>query len=391
MSRIKSPSPTGDPPPRRTSALELVGITKRFGDVTAVDRISLRVEPGEFFSLLGPSGCGKSTTLRMIAGFEEPTSGRLLLNGQEGSRLPPFKRSTNLVFQSYALFPHMTVRDNVAYGPRRSRLSRNEVTARVEEALRTVKMWEFADRLPRALSGGQRQRVALARGLVNRPAVLLLDEPLGALDLKLRREMQIELKEIQRQVGISFVYVTHDQEEALTLSDRIAVMNRGRIEQIAPPEEIFNRPATRFCADFIGEANLVPVEVNSRSDAPRVNVTLPDGTRVMVGTTSGITSDTRRATLVLRPSRISLAGSAPDPADTTTGGFRGRVRRVIFQGSVVRVDLDCDGGPHLSAAAAGFDIPDLEPGREVWATWRIEQSHLVGETISPSDTTGTTA
>ncbi len=364
------------PDPTVTPALELVDISKRFGDVTAVDRISLRVEQGEFFSLLGPSGCGKSTTLRMIAGFEEPSSGRLLLNGQEGSRLPPFKRSTNLVFQSYALFPHMTVRDNVAYGPRRARLSRSEVATRVEDALRTVRMWEYADRLPKALSGGQRQRVALARGLVNHPAVLLLDEPLGALDLKLRREMQIELKEIQRRVGISFVYVTHDQEEALTLSDRIAVMNGGRIEQLGSPEEIYNRPATRFCADFIGEANLLEVSTGGDHDTDGLGIVLPGGRHSRVGSSSHRGGRDSPATLVLRPSRVVLSEEAPQE-DPAVGALPVEINRVIFQGSVVRVDLE---GPHktrLSASTSAAGASGLIVGRRMWACWSTEETHLV--------------
>ncbi|HEC10442.1 MAG TPA: ABC transporter ATP-binding protein [Acidimicrobiales bacterium] len=368
-------------PSETTPALELVELSKHFGNVVAVDRISLRVEQGEFFSLLGPSGCGKSTTLRMIAGFEEPTSGRLLLDGQEGSRLPPFKRNTNLVFQSYALFPHMTVRDNVAYGPRRARLSRTEVASRVEDALRTVRMWEYADRLPKALSGGQRQRVALARGLVNHPAVLLLDEPLGALDLKLRREMQIELKEIQRRVGISFVYVTHDQEEALTLSDRIAVMNGGRVEQLGTPEEIYNRPTTRFCADFIGEANLIEVRVGDRSGDGRVSVVLPGGGTALVGSVSPSSADSATATLVLRPSRVALDDKEP-PHGAERAAIPVEVRRVIFQGSVVRVDLEGPEGVSLSASTSEADTSDLRVGRRMWAHWAPGETHLVEPTKS---------
>ena len=236
-------------------ALEMVGVTKRFDDVVAVDNATFSVEQGEFFSLLGPSGCGKTTTLRIVAGFEEPTAGKLYLNGVEATDIPPFHRDTNLVFQNYALFPHMSVFDNVAFGPARAKIPKDEAARRVMDTLSTVRMDHLADRLPRQLSGGQQQRVGLARALVNHPSILLLDEPLGALDLKLRQEMQIELKRIQREVGISFMYVTHDQEEALTMSDRLAVMVEGRIEQIGTPREIYLRPSSRFVADFIGKAN----------------------------------------------------------------------------------------------------------------------------------------
>ncbi|MEE8367440.1 MAG: ATP-binding cassette domain-containing protein, partial [Thermoanaerobaculia bacterium] len=232
------------------NAHELVHVTKRFGSkVVAVDDVSIAVARGEFFSLLGPSGCGKSTTLRMVAGFEEPSAGDILLDGSRANDVPPFRRDTNMVFQNYALFPHMSVFDNVAFGPRRARLSSTEVTARVRESLTTVRLDELADRVPSQLSGGQQQRVGLARAIVNHPAVLLLDEPLGALDLKLRQDMQIELKRIQREVGICFLYVTHDQEEALTMSDRIAVMRDGRIEQVDSPEDLYLRPASTYVAD----------------------------------------------------------------------------------------------------------------------------------------------
>ena len=237
-------------------SVELEGVTKRFGDFPAVRALGLDVAAGEFFTLLGPSGCGKTTTLRMVAGFEEPTEGRILIDGVDVEGVPPFKRPTNTVFQSYALFPHLSVEDNVAFGLRRKGVAKEEVRRRVLEELERVGLAAEAKRKPRQLSGGQQQRVALARALINRPAVLLLDEPLGALDLKLRKGLQVELKRIQRDVGITFIYVTHDQEEALTMSDRIAVMNRGVIEQLAPPEEVYERPRTEFVAGFIGVSNL---------------------------------------------------------------------------------------------------------------------------------------
>ena len=256
------PWPPTRPSPDPTAAvIEIDHVTKRFGDFVAVDDACFSIAEGEFFSMLGPSGCGKTTTLRMIAGFETPTAGALRLEGVDVSRTPPYKRNVNTVFQHYALFPHMTVWDNVAFGPRSQKLGKAEVARRVDELLEVVRLTEFAKRKPAQLSGGQQQRVALARALVNYPSALLLDEPLGALDLKLRQVMQFELKRIQREVGITFVYVTHDQEEALTMSDRIAVMNAGRVEQIGTPVEIYDRPANVFVAGFIGQANLWPCRV----------------------------------------------------------------------------------------------------------------------------------
>lgn len=264
------------PPHEEESSIpdvELVGVLKRFGDVAAVDAIDLEVHPGEFLSLLGPSGCGKTTTLRLIAGFERPDEGEVRIGGRDVSRVPPYKRDVNTVFQSYALFPHLTVRDNVAYGLKQRGLSKKERRARATEMLELVRLSGFEGRKPRQLSGGQQQRVALARALVMHPRVLLLDEPLGALDLKVRKELQIELKRIQEEVGITFVYVTHDQEEALAMSDRVAVMNAGRIEQLGAPREIYDTPATEWIAGFIGDTNFVRVdgrEVAIRPERVRV-------------------------------------------------------------------------------------------------------------------------
>ncbi|HEY5153544.1 MAG TPA: spermidine/putrescine ABC transporter ATP-binding protein, partial [Acidimicrobiales bacterium] len=249
-----------------TAVIEIDHVTKSFGDYTAVKDADFSIAEGEFFSMLGPSGCGKTTTLRMIAGFETPTEGAIRLDGTDVSTVPPYKRSVNTVFQQYALFPHMTVWDNVAFGPRSQKVDKAEVSRRVDELLEVVRLSDFATRKPAQLSGGQQQRVALARALVNFPKALLLDEPLGALDLKLRHAMQFELKRIQREVGITFVYVTHDQEEALTMSDRIAVMSNGNVEQIGTPTEIYARPSTVFVAGFIGQANLWPCSIDSRSN-----------------------------------------------------------------------------------------------------------------------------
>jgi len=251
-------------------AIELVGVEKQFasvaGDVRAVEHVDLRIDEGEFFSLLGPSGCGKTTTLRMIAGFEEPTNGQILLHGRDMVGVPPYRRDVNMVFQQYALFPHMDVFENVAFGLRRKKVPKDEIRRRVTETLQLVELEGREKRRPRQLSGGQQQRVALARALVNRPRALLLDEPLGALDLKLRQAMQLELKRIQREVGITFVYVTHDQEEALTMSDRLVVMNAGRIEQLGSPRELYERPGTRFVANFIGTSNIVTGRLDRKGD-----------------------------------------------------------------------------------------------------------------------------
>src|SRR6478735_5470081 len=241
----------------------LRGVTKRFGDFVAVDALDLDIGQGEFFTLLGPSGCGKTTTLRMIAGFEEPNEGEIRIDGADVAGLPAHRRPTNAVFQSYALFPHMSVKDNVAYGLKRKGVDKGDVEKRVQAELERVGLWGEANRRPNQLSGGQQQRVALARAVVNLPKVLLLDEPLGALDLKLRKNLQVELKRIQQDIGITFVYVTHDQEEALTMSDRIAVMNKGIVEQVATPVEIYERPSTTFVAGFIGVSNLMPGTVEA--------------------------------------------------------------------------------------------------------------------------------
>src|SRR2546423_7004035 len=259
----------------------LYGVTKRFGTVVAVDDVTIEVASGEFFSLLGPSGCGKTTSLRMIAGFEEPEDGRVVLTGRDIVGVPPYKRNVNTVFQSYALFPHLTVFDNVAFGLRRKKVAKHDGRDRVQRYLRLVQLEGYDDRRPQQLSGGQQQRVALARALVNEPAVLLLDEPLGALDLKLRKQMQLELMRIQREVGVTFIYVTHDQEEALVMSDRLAVMSYGHVEQVGYPEDIYERPATRFVAGFIGTSNIVETEVTGRN-GEWLQVSAPPGDRLLV-------------------------------------------------------------------------------------------------------------
>jgi len=263
------------------SEVRLAGLTKAFKDTIAVEGLDLTVREGEFFSLLGPSGCGKTTTLRMIGGFEEPTEGRVFLGGIDVTDLPPNKRDVNTVFQSYALFPHLDVRENVAYGLKRKRVPAPDVADRIAEMMTLVRMKGYEARKVHHLSGGQQQRVALARALVNRPQVLLLDEPLGALDLKLRKQMQLELKRIQQEVGITFIYVTHDQEEAMTMSDRLAVMNDGRLEQVGPPQEVYDGPTTEFVASFLGASNLLSGTVTTRRE-PLAEVRLADGTVIKV-------------------------------------------------------------------------------------------------------------
>ena len=360
-------------------ALELRNVSKRFGDVVAVDRVSFGVQRGEFFSLLGPSGCGKTTTLRIIAGFEVPTAGSLLLDGVEASSVPAHLRSTNMVFQTYALFPHMSVFDNVAYGPRRARLARADVRFRVDEALRTVRMEDLADRLPRQLSGGQQQRVGLARALVNRPSVLLLDEPLGSLDLKLRQEMQIELKRIQREVGISFVHVTHDQEESLAMSDRVAIMNEGRIEQVDEPEEIYLRPRSRFVADFIGKANLVDCHVEPAHGGARA--VIPGGTGIPVTSlapsSAHIFGEGEAGTLVLRPEHLKVNAELPDAPHV----LEAVVSDLTFQGAALRYEMTRPDGSTITAlASTELAHRRARRGERVWLTWPIDHTHvIVGE------------
>ncbi len=294
--------------------VRLVDVVKAFGDVAAVDHVTLDVYDGEFFSLLGPSGCGKTTTLRMIGGFEEPTSGLIELQGQDVTWLPPYKRNVNTVFQNYALFPHLTIYENVAFGLRRQRVKSAEIKKRVADMLELVQLRGFDNRKPGQISGGQAQRVALARALINRPAVLLLDEPLGALDLKLRKQMQIELKRIQSEVGITFIYVTHDQEEAMTMSNRIAVMNRGRYEQLGSPEELYERPQTRFVAGFLGASNLIPGTVIDRTTNWAV-VRTDEGSTLRVA--RSLVDGQEQIELGVRPEKIRLTDVGADGADAT--------------------------------------------------------------------------
>jgi spermidine/putrescine transport system ATP-binding protein len=318
------------------NAIELRDVVKQFGEIYAVDHVTLQIRDGEFFSMLGPSGCGKTTTLRMIAGFEYPTSGQIRIHGREMATTPPHQRPVNTVFQSYALFPHMTVAQNVAFGLEMKRVPRAEVGPRVQAALEQVRLTGFADRRPRQMSGGQQQRVALARALVNSPEVLLLDEPLGALDQKLRKELQLELKSLQRRVGITFIFVTHDQEEALTMSDRIAVMSQGKVLQIGTPTEIYERPTCKFVADFIGETNFIDGTVIENGDA-YATIETPDGIRLR-GITPRPVRMGEQATLSIRPEKVRIV-PPEDARAPNTYTMPVRVELVSYIGSDTRITV----------------------------------------------------
>ena len=342
------------------SVVQLDKVRKQYGSFVAVHEANFSIGRGEFFAMLGPSGCGKTTTLKMIAGFEEPTSGRILLEGEDVSDVPPHKRNVNTVFQQYALFPHMSVFDNIAFGPRSKKLNDAEVTRRVQEMLDVVRLGDFASRRPAQLSGGQQQRVALARALVNYPSALLLDEPLAALDLKLREAMQIELKRIQREVGITFVFVTHDQGEALTMSDRIAVMSEGRVEQVGAPFDIYSRPESLFVAGFIGSANLLPGTIAS-SDGGSTRVDLAGGAQVVVP--AGNSADNvslsagTQVTVMIRPEQLSLGGAEGLSIDVTDTVFQGATLRLVgrmVNGTEVSAVLPVD--PQRVTPAPGDSI-----------------------------------
>jgi spermidine/putrescine transport system ATP-binding protein len=354
--------------------VELDSVTKRFGELTAVDAIDLSIAEGEFFTMLGPSGCGKTTTLRMIAGFEEVTGGRLAIDDNDMLGIPPHKRPTNTVFQSYALFPHLSVKENVAFGLRRKGVDKSEVDQRVREELERVGLAAEANRRPAQLSGGMQQRVALARALVNLPRVLLLDEPLGALDLKLRKGLQVELKKIQREVGITFVYVTHDQEEALTMSDRIAVMNKGRIEQIADPEEVYDRPSTSFVAGFIGVSNLMPGTV--RKTGERGEVELDTGVQVSTEVDGFTPGD--RCQAVVRPEKLAIgAGGGNQPS------VEGLVESSLYLGTSTQLIVQLPGDVRMTVLVPNTDeaLRQQLPGggAKVQLTWDPEHMHVVRE------------
>jgi spermidine/putrescine transport system ATP-binding protein len=371
-------APTPGTPGRtgaRDPVITLDHVFKRFGRYVAVEDADFAIERGEFFSLLGPSGCGKTTTLRMIAGFEQPSAGRILLDGKDVSRVPPYRRNVNTVFQHYALFPHMTVADNVAFGPRSQRIGGPETARRVDELLAVVRLASYAARKPAQLSGGQQQRVALARALANYPSALLLDEPLGALDLKLRQAMQIELKRIQREVGITFIYVTHDQEEALTMSDRIAVMNDGRVEQIGTPQEIYHSPTSVFVANFIGVANLIPAVVQ-QVEARDATVIVAGSHRVPVpvGSQRQHLRPGAAATVMVRPERLRLSATAP----TDGTGVPVIVEHAVFQGPVVRCTLRAgDRSEIVAHVGPEQSLPALRPGLALWVGWDLDAARLL--------------
>jgi spermidine/putrescine transport system ATP-binding protein len=356
----------GDP------VVKLENVRKQYGSFIAVHQADFSIGRGEFFAMLGPSGCGKTTTLKMIAGFEQPTAGHVFLEGEDVSHTPPHKRNVNTVFQQYALFPHMSVFDNVAFGPRSKKLPEAEVKTRVAEMLDVVRLGEFAQRRPAQLSGGQQQRVALARALVNYPSALLLDEPLAALDLKLREAMQIELKRIQREVGITFVFVTHDQGEALTMSDRIAVMSEGRVEQVGAPVDIYARPETLFVAGFIGSANLLPGTIVS-SDGAGTRVLLLDGTQVVVAAgnsaSSAALSQGNQVTVMLRPEQVVLGDE---------GDMKVFVTDTVFQGSSVRVVGRTSNNTEVSAIVpAGTSVKAPSVGETVLMNWHVSAPYLL--------------
>jgi spermidine/putrescine transport system ATP-binding protein len=369
-------SSTTAPTPIRTGVKSVVleSLTKRFGDVTAVDGIDLEIGEGQFFTLLGPSGCGKTTTLRVIAGFEEVTEGRVTIDGVDMLGIPPHKRPTNTVFQSYALFPHLSVKENVAFGLRRKGVEKAEIERRVREELERVGLAAEANRKPAQLSGGMQQRVALARALVNRPRVLLLDEPLGALDLKLRKRLQVELKRIQREVGITFVYVTHDQEEALTMSDRIAVMNSGRIEQIGDPGQVYDRPVTTFVAGFIGVSNLMPGTV--RKSGRSGEVELDSG--VKVSTDVDGFNPGERCHAVVRPEKLYLGrGGRDEPT------VEGLVESSLYLGTSTQLIVRLDGEVRMTVLVPNTDEADRQQlpggGANVKLSWAPAHMHVVRE------------
>ncbi len=363
--------------------VELIGVSKAFGSTMAVRDLTLQVEQGLFYSLLGPSGCGKTTTLRLIAGFEQPTTGQVKIRGTDVAGLPPYRRDVNTVFQSYALFPHMPVADNIAYGLRQRHVGRAEIRRRVDEALEMVRLPRAGKRRPNELSGGQQQRVALARALINRPTVLLLDEPLSALDLKLRKEMQAELKTLQRTVGITFIYVTHDQDEAITLSNRIAVINAGRLEQDGTPAEVYERPQTRFVADFIGLTNFIAGTVReSRADGSggagsrQVVVTTPIGEIICAGPQPGVANG-ERVTLTLRPEKVQVVEAGTPVRDVrvadATSGQELTVRQQNMGTLADVVELD----GHNAGLPGGWRV--FGPGQRVTLTWQREASLILRE------------
>ena len=366
-----------------TVDVKLVDVVKQFGEAVVVDHINLEVRAGEFFSLLGPSGCGKTTTLRMLGGFEAPTSGVIELQGQDVTWLPPYKRNVNTVFQNYALFPHLTIYENVAFGLRRKGVKDSELKGRVTEMLALVELAGFETRRPTQISGGQAQRVALARALINKPAVLLLDEPLGALDLKLRKQMQVELKRIQQEVGITFIYVTHDQEEAMTMSDRIAVMNKGRYEQLGEPEVLYERPMTRFVAGFLGVSNLLPGAVEG-NDGTYSAIRLADDTRIRAP--RALVGDTAKVSVGVRPEKIRLH-EADVEAPAGHNHMSGVVRDASYLGVSTQYLIEARGGARITVYEQNVERATKAelwaPGEAVQLTWSPDHTFVVADDGAP--------
>ena len=365
--------------------LELVGIQKRFPGFTAIENLDLTIPAGSFFALLGPSGCGKTTTLRLVAGLEEPSEGQIRIGGRDVTGLKPHKRPVNTVFQSYALFPHMSILENVAFGLRRRRIG--DPVGKAHEALRLVELDHVADRKPAQLSGGQQQRVALARAVVNRPALLLLDEPLGALDLKLRRQMQHELKEIQQEVGLTFLHVTHDQEEAMTMADTVAVMNKGRIEQMGAPEALYELPKTVFVANFLGQSNLFVVQVTGESgDAIHTSL---NGDRITVPL-ARTERTTGTITVGVRPEKIRLHGEAPVESAGVNVIGPGRITDVSFSGVSTQYTVEAPEFGEVQVFAQNVEAgPAARLSDEVWLSWLVE--HTFGLADDETDTGSITA
>jgi len=357
--------------------IRLDRVTKAFGDTIAVDDLSLDIEEGEFFSMLGPSGCGKTTTLRMIGGFDDPTRGTIYLGGRDVTDLPPYRRDVNTVFQSYALFPHFNVFENVAFGLRRKKVDRSEIERRVSESLELVDLVGFDRRKPGQMSGGQQQRVALARALVNRPKVLLLDEPLGALDLKLRKQMQLELKRIQEEVGITFIYVTHDQEEAMTMSNRLAVMRHGKAEQIGPPEDVYENPQTEFVASFLGASNLLDGELKEQRNGTST-VLLTGGDAVNLPSERAPFGSGASVKVGVRPEKITIE---PENDRTSAPGLNtvsGLLRMSTYIGVSHQYKVEGPGGATLTVWVQNLGVrPAPHPGERVRLSWEPEHTFAV--------------
>lgn len=349
--------------------VELRNIVKRFEQNTVVQNLNLDIQTGEFITLLGPSGCGKTTTLRMIAGFEHPTAGEIILDGVPVEKLPAYERNVNTVFQNYALFPHLNCFENVAFGLRVKKVSKSDIQDRVMQALKLVQLESYASRKPDQLSGGQKQRIAIARALVNNPKVLLLDEPLGALDQKLRKQMQVELKHLQKQLGITFIFVTHDQEEALTMSDRIAVMNKGNLDQVGTPSEIYDHPATTFVAEFIGETNLLPGKVQAVNQGQLSLVC--DGLSLVAASDKQRFSQGEEINLAIRPERVTLHKSAPQDGSVFASA---RFVERIYIGGLTKTIMTLPSGKEFVAQEKTDQLLPLSEGDEVFVSWKPSQA-----------------